>query len=198
MTAASILLIDQVCSVPGCGGSVLARGWCGKHYQRWAKHGDPERNDGKGSGRRTHGGADTPLYNVWMSMRARCRLPSDTNYQRYGARGIRVCPEWQESFVVFREWANANGYGPGLSIDRIDTLGNYEPSNCRWSTRKVQNRNTRLNVTLTAFGESKTIADWAEDDRCTVTYGAIRYRLKKGWPQEQAIATPRTQKGGPS
>lgn len=89
-----------------------------------------------------HGGRWTKLYMVWASMRSRCFTVSNKNYENYGGRGITVCKEWDD-FSVFREWALANGYKQGLSIDRIDNDGNYEPSNCRWATPHEQRINQR-------------------------------------------------------
>lgn len=94
-----------------------------------------------------NGDHNTSLYGVWKSMRQRCRLPSSSAYHHYGARGIDVCQEWYDSYLVFKAWALANGYKEGLSIDRKDPDGNYTAANCRWVTKDVQSRNTRrLNI----------------------------------------------------
>ena len=76
------------------------------------------------------------LFGVWCSMRTRCMNPNSQKWHRYGARGIKICQEWGD-YRVFREWAISTGYRKGLTIDRIDNDGNYEPDNCRWLTKSA-------------------------------------------------------------
>lgn len=76
------------------------------------------------------------LHRIWVGMRARCRNPNQSSYAYYGGKGVTVCGEWQ-SFENFLAWAAAHGYAEDLSIDRIDSSGNYEPSNCRWITMNL-------------------------------------------------------------
>lgn len=90
----------------------------------------------------THGESKSHLYIVWASMKRRCYNPNSKDYKNYGGRGIILCPEWKENFTLFRDWAIKNGYKQGLQIDRKDTNGNYEPSNCRWVTQ-IENENNR-------------------------------------------------------
>lgn len=88
---------------------------------------------------------DNPrIYKIWLGMRQRCNNPNDKDYGLYGGRGISVCEEWDNSSEAFIEWAKANGYSDGLSIDRVDTNGNYCPENCRWATSTQQARNKRM------------------------------------------------------
>ena len=86
---------------------------------------------------------NTRLYSIWSHMKQRCENPNSNRFCYYGARGIVVCSEWKDDFLAFYQWAMNNGYDDALSIDRIDTNGNYEPSNCRWATATMQNRNRR-------------------------------------------------------
>lgn len=128
------------------------------------------------------------LYRTWLNMRSRCNNPRATSYRHYGGRGISVCAEWA-TWVAFRDWAYAHGWREDLTLERIDTDGNYEPSNCRWATVREQGRNTRANVRLTAFGEAKTVVEWAEDARCSVQYDTLAERIRSGWDHERAITT---------
>ena len=95
--------------------------------------------------KRTHGEFATPLYRVWMGIKARCRNPNSRTYPDYGGRGITVCEEWIDDYVAFRDWSLAKGYAPGLQIQRIDNDGNYEPDNCMWADGPSQMRRTRGN-----------------------------------------------------
>jgi hypothetical protein len=132
-------------------------------------------------------------------MRSRCQNEKEACYPRYGGRGISVCPEWDQSYESFRNWAVSAGYREGLSIDRIDNAGNYEPSNCRWATRTEQSNNTRRNVMLTAFGETKNMTEWSMDPRCVVSFPALSLRIqRRGWDAERAITTPNQRRVNPT
>jgi hypothetical protein len=109
-----------------------------------------------------HGKTNTKLYGVWSTMKSRCLNPNSASYKLYGKRGIKVCEEWANDFQAFYEWAVSTGYHEGLSIDRIDTNGNYEPSNCRWADAKMQASNRRSSHIVTLNGESHTIAEWSK------------------------------------
>jgi len=98
--------------------------------QRLTKHGQAARR------------SRTVLYKTWAGMKARCMNPNTTGYENYGGRGIRVCPEWIDSFEAFAAHVGDRP-GPDYSIDRIDNDGHYEPGNVRWATRAEQNRNQR-------------------------------------------------------
>ena len=84
---------------------------------------------------RTHGESGTRLYRIWHAMKERCYRTGAINFKWYGGKGVKVCEEWKNSFEVFRDWALANGYSSGLTIDRIDSSLGYSPNNCRWLTR---------------------------------------------------------------
>lgn len=102
------------------------------------------------------------LYRRYMGIKSRCYNPNATGYERYGKVGIKMCDEWYYSFEKFKDWSLKNGYKKELSIDRIDSNGNYEPNNCRWVDSKVQHNNKRNNVIIDIDGVEKTIAQWSE------------------------------------
>lgn len=127
----------------------------------------------------SHGGKHTPLYVTWCNMKQRCNNKNASYYYCYGGRGIKVCDEWENSFETFRDWALANGYEDGLTIDRLNNDGNYEPSNCKWSTQKEQSRHRRNNINLTIGGITKTLVEWSEIFH--LPYGTLYERYCKGW-----------------
>lgn len=86
-------------------------------------------------------------------MKQRCENPSDHAFRYYGAKGIRVCEEWQ-TYAEFKEWAAANGYQEHLSIDRLNADLGYAPDNCEWVTRSENSR--RANVSRWAKHRAAT------------------------------------------
>lgn len=132
-----------------------------------------------------HGKYKTKLYNVYHSMLDRCLNEKSKVYKHYGSRGIKVFDEWLKDFSNFYNWAIGNGYKEGLSIDRIDVNGNYEPSNCRWVTQKEQNINKRNNKRYTYNSQTKTLTEWCRD--LNINYERTRSRIRMGWDFEKAI-----------
>lgn len=141
-----------------------------------------------------HGKRYTRLYKVYRTMLQRCNNPNAHEYENYGGRGIKVCEEWQ-TFEGFEKWAMENGYDDTAkhgkcTLDRIDPNGNYEPSNCRWTTMKRQQRNKRNNVLITYNGETHCMSEWAEI--IGIPYGTFQKRIAYGWSIERAITAPLT------
>lgn len=133
----------------------------------------------------THGASDTPLYGVWCTIKRRCYNENSQRYYRYGARGIKMCDEWKNSFEAFQSWATNNGYKKGLSIDRIDNDGDYCPENCRWANAYTQANNKSINVHLSMEQETHTIAEWS---RITgIKSRTIQRRIENGWSVEDAL-----------
>lgn len=137
---------------------------------------------------RTHDESKTNLYHTLQCMKDRCSNPKNVQYADYGGRGIKVCDEWLHDYEAFRDWALANGYRKGLSIDRINNDGDYEPSNCRWTDMKTQCRNRRSNRMLTINGETHCLIEWAEI--VGINASSINTRLRRGWSAYDAVFRP--------
>ena len=136
------------------------------------------------AGNYKHGMSGTRLHHIWKSMKQRCFDSNCINYKKYGAKGISICEEWK-NFEYFANWSIANGYSDGLTIDRIDASGNYEPSNCRWVSYKVQANNRSSNRYIEMNGISHTLAEWS--DITGIKLSTIHARLKRGWNPEKTL-----------
>ena len=133
------------------------------------------------------GSIEEKLYHVWYNFFDRCYNADHPAYDRYGGRGITVCAEWRQ-FNNFLQWA-LKGYKTGLWLDREDNDKEYSPSNCRWVTPTESRDNVRGTMRITAFDETKTVAQWSRDPRCKVSRGTLRARIIYGYAPEQAITT---------
>lgn len=135
-----------------------------------------------GHSRSADRGACSPSYYSWSSMRSRCTNENDSYYHRYGGRGIKVCERWER----FENFLSDMGERPaGLTLDRVNNDGNYEPGNCRWATRAEQHSNRHDNRRLSYGGKTLIIAEWS---RLSGTrQQTITWRTNKGWPAGEAI-----------
>jgi hypothetical protein len=133
-----------------------------------------------------HGATKTRVYQIWAGIKGRCLNPDDTVYYLYGARGVTICIEWQDSFEAF--YAHVGDPPSDIhSIDRIKNSLGYQPGNVKWSTPKQQGRNRGTNVNITYLGQTKCVSEWAEF--IGVPRSRLNSRLLRGWPIEIALAT---------
>lgn len=132
-----------------------------------------------------HGKRETKIYHIFSEIKQRCYNKNNKSYNNYGGRGIIVCQEWLNDFMNFYNWAMNNNYQEGLTIDRIDNDGNYEPNNCRWADRKTQNNNRRNNTSISYNGKTQTLAQWSEE--LNVDQHTISLRKRKGWSNKECL-----------
>lgn len=140
-------------------------------------------------GKFTHGhsvnGRQSRTYKSWSMMIVRCKATSGESYDLYSGRGIKVCESWHS----FENFLKDMGERPlGMTLDRRDTNGNYEPNNCRWASAKQQARNMRTNKIITYAGQSLCISEWAEVTG--INRSTIVGRLRRGWTVEQTFTLP--------
>lgn len=125
---------------------------------------------------KTHGMARTPTYKTWCEIKHRCYNPNCSQYKNYGARGIKMCDRWFYSYENFLE--DMGERPKGMSIDRIDVNGDYEPSNCRWADLKTQCNNRRNNIYIEYNGETKTLMQWCNEYK--MDYVLVRTAYHRG------------------
>lgn len=133
-----------------------------------------------------HGMYKTAIYGCWAKMKHRCTNPNNSHYKNYGGRGIQVCERWL-SFKNFWEDVKSE-YKEGLTIERINVNGNYEPSNVTWITIGQQMHNQTTNVYIEYEGERMILQDWAV--RTGIKWNTISHRLKCGWDVKRALTEP--------
>lgn len=124
-------------------------------------------------------------YSIYRDMRTRCENQKYKEFYLYGGRGIKVCERWH-SFEKFLE--DMGDRPSGKTLDRIDSNGNYEPSNCRWATPIEQGSNKRNNIYLDYDGKRQTVAQWSRE--LGILDKTIYYRIKRGWSPEMALSKP--------
>lgn len=131
-----------------------------------------------------HGDHGTKEYIAWKSMKGRCYNENNEKYPNYGGRGIIVCERWLNSYDTF---LSDMGRSPSnkLSLDRINTNGNYELGNCRWATSETQMNNMTTNRHITYKGETLNIGQW--ERRFNLTHGRFRKQRFKGWDGEKIV-----------
>lgn len=140
---------------------------------------------------RTIGGRSrSPIYNTWRGMVNRCHYPSYREFHLYGGRGITVCNEWRHDIAAFERWAYANGFRPGLQIDRTDNDQGYGPENCRFVTPKENHRNRRVTLRVKYRGETLPLISLLERLGKASDYRTIADRIYHGWDHEAAINRP--------
>lgn len=133
----------------------------------------------------SHGMWKSREFNIWQSMKDRCYNQNNIRYKNYGGRGVVVCDRWVNSFKNFYcDMGDSNG----LSIDRIDVYGNYEPSNCRWVNAKTQSRNRTNNAKFTYLNETLCMSEWCE--KINMPTSTFLNRINRGWSIDKTIETP--------
>lgn len=153
---------------------------------------DRKDQSGKNNPSYSHGYAtrkDRPReYHVWGAMKQRCYYIGYHHYKDYGGRGITVCQRWLDSFQNFIDDMGM-APSPKHSLDRIDTNGNYEPSNCKWSTVEEQRNNMRRNLVIDYIGKRQTLSQWCTE--LGINYSMVLYRLQEGkWSVHDAFTKP--------
>ena len=138
----------------------------------------------------THGLSHSRLRLIYRNIKSRCYNPNDKKFKNYGGRGITICDEWlgDNGFINFYNWAVTHGYSENLTIDRIETNGNYEPSNCRWADFTVQANNRTNNHLITYNDKTMTISNWAKE--LGINYKTLSNRILQGWSIDRAFTTP--------
>lgn len=132
-----------------------------------------------------HGAAKTKAYFSWWNMKNRCERTNHVYYKDYGGRGIKICERWLDFANFLADMGQPDG---DLCLERIDNDGNYEPSNCRWATRKEQANNRRSSAFIEFQDERLTLQQWSE--RLGIKRATIALRLKTGWSVEKALTQP--------
>lgn len=103
-----------------------------------------------------HGLSTTRLNSILHGMKIRCYSENHKQYKDYGGKGVSICDEWKHDITNFYNWAMKNGYEDNLTIDRIDSSGNYEPLNCQWVTHLINNQKTHLRIKINEENIIKT------------------------------------------
>lgn len=144
---------------------------CNNDFEIWSSH--KNRNSRCKNCRNNKG---TRLYRIWENMKSRCSNKNVPNYSIYGAKGIKVCDEWNK-FINFKTWAMNNGYNDDLTLERIDLNKGYDPSNCKWATYYEQSRNKSNTVIIEINGETMCLKDWC--NKLNIDYKNIHSKLNK-------------------
>jgi predicted DNA-binding transcriptional regulator AlpA len=129
----------------------------------------------------THGMSGSKIYIVWRNMRNRCNKQWEPAYKNYGARGIKVCKRWQDSFAAFWEDMGPT-YRPGLTLERRNNDGDYAPRNCYWATYTQQARNTRSTIRSVNVPELSA--------QTGIGRTTLYNRLRAGWPVDKLTTPP--------
>lgn len=129
-----------------------------------------------------HGGTGTRTYRIWAGMKSRCYCPSDTNYQKYGAKGLAVCARWHD----YANFVEDMGEAPkGMTLDRLDNGAGYSPENCRWASPSTQAVNRRTTLLISFNGKRQCLKHWAKE--LGIPYLRTYKRLKRGWSVAAAL-----------
>jgi hypothetical protein len=162
--------------------------FCGKIFDSSVGHIKSTHTKSCGCLKLKKGFANLPEYTAWEGMKQRCNNPKAGHYEIYGGRGISVFEEWN----TFENFYNYMGKRPSKfhSLDRINTNGNYEPGNVKWSTKKEQSKNRNVTIFLSLFGIRKTLGEWSEITG--IKFNTLRSRMDAKWPKSLLLSTPIT------